>query len=354
MDKDGEVVVEHHGAVAPVGDLRKHPPRLLLDPVPDHLEEVIGILLDHRPGQFQAGDLLGECFLLPEEVVRARESPGLFLDIHLEAVYLESNGGSLLPRREEVSLALQGSLLCCRDRLFAEPEPFGGLRDPEPFGLPLRAEGLLRLQRLDQPRDFFEADAEFERPMMRRLSATELLALACEPVGVERETGEFVPDSLQPPFEGGDPCGDVRQFLFQRRPPREPGLRLRVCPPGRLKRLRLGFQALPDRRIEPEQGEFRLDLLFSDEITLDVGDEPLPLFLEGGEAAALPPEGVGRRPHLQKNADPLLESGVRRRIVPLHAERPNRRTVTLRLGPPPLCDARTLLIPGRVERVLLF
>ncbi len=189
---------------------------------------------------------------------------------------------------------------------------------------------------------------------MRLFGAAALLGETRKPVRVKREVLLFVLDGLQPPLEFFHPFEDRLLFLLKRRSPREPGLCLGVCAVGRLKRLRFGLQALEDQRVEPEPGELPLYLLFPGEVALDLGDEPLPLLSEGREAAALAPESIGLRPLLCKVPDPLPEGIVRRRIIPLQAERLYRGAVLSGLGLPPPHGVGALPVAGGIECVLLF
>ena len=175
-----------------------------------------------------------------------------------------------------------------------------------------------------------------------------------EPLRVEREAGEFVRDDPQPLAEPVGPGNDGSQLLLYVRSPRKAGLCFRACPIGCFKCLRIRLETLPDLRVEPEPGDLRLDILLAGEVTLDLGDEPSPLLLEGGEAAARAPEGIGRRPLPLDIPDPLPEGGVRSLVVPVHAERPDCGTVLACLGLPALHDTCALLVPGRGEGVLLF
>ncbi|KAF5033067.1 hypothetical protein DSECCO2_610600 [anaerobic digester metagenome] len=228
VDEDGEVVVEHHRPVAPIGDLGKHPPRLLLDPVPDHLQEVVRVVLDEGAGQFQAPDLPGERLLLPGEVLRPGEPPCLILDLCRQAGYASGDCVPLLPCRRNLPLAARDCLLCCRDRSFVKPEVADGRPDPEQVGLPTCEEVLLCLERLEEAWNLLEADPELKRSPVRRFGTAALLTKACEPLRVKREADEFSPGDLQPLPESVDPCENSLLLLLQRRSPRETGLCLRV------------------------------------------------------------------------------------------------------------------------------
>jgi len=97
-----------------------------------------------------------------------------------------------------------------------------------------------------------------------------------------------------------------------------------------------------------------LHLLFPGEVALDLGDEPPSLLQEGGEAAALAAEGIGRRPILCKTTDSFPEGFVRHRVVYLYAERLHRGTVLSGLGLPPPHRVGALPVAGGIKRMLLF